>query len=244
MTYKILTVIAVLTLSFAVTTTAGHNKNSRSITPEIVESPEPNSLEEEISLTYQVFKDNNATVPALESFRNALVGYYKLSDQGLVKKEILTIIDFSLSSTKKRLWVLDMANNKVLIHSLVAHGRNTGGEFATKFSNKVNSLQSSLGFYITGETYYGGNGLSLYIDGMEEDFNSKARERYVVVHGADYANEDSIKKLGGRLGRSYGCPAVPRALTKELIETIKENSVLYIHSKDKIYARKSEMIKA
>ena len=136
-----------------------------------------------------------------------------------------------------------MKNHEVLIHSVVAHGKNTGGEYATRFSNKVNSLQSSLGFYLTAETYMGGNGYSLFIDGMEEEFNSKARERYVVIHGAGYANPESIKGLG-RLGRSYGCPAVPTALTNEFIDTIKERSVLYIHSNDKTYNEKSKMIRA
>src|SRR5690606_26307434 len=153
------------------------------------------------------------------------------------------IIDFSLSSTQKRLWVLDMTTQEVLMHSVVAHGKNTGGEFATKFSNTVNSLQSSLGFYITGETYMGGNGYSLFIDGMEEKFNSKASERYVVIHGAEYANPDVASRLG-RLGRSYGCPAVPTALTNEFIDTIKNKSVLYIHSTDENYDQNSEMIRA
>jgi hypothetical protein len=136
-----------------------------------------------------------------------------------------------------------MENNKVLFHSLVAHGQKTGGEFATKFSNKVNSHQSSLGFYVTGETYYGKNGLSMFIDGMEEKFNSKARDRYVVMHGANYANPEFINKLG-RLGRSYGCPAIPTALTQDVIDTIKGKSVLYIHSTDKTYLSESKMIQA
>ena len=109
---------------------------------------------------------------------------------------------------------------------------------ATKFSNTPNSLQSSLGFYVTAETYYGKNGLSLFIDGMEEEFNSKARERYVVIHGADYAKEDSIKRLG-RLGRSYGCPAVPTEVSIEIIELIKEGSALFIYHNSDDYIAKS-----
>lgn len=244
MIYKILTVVAFIAFSFAFTT-AELNKETKTATNIIPtpEAPATLSIEEEIVQLYDVFTAKNTTMPNLESFKNGLLGYYKLADQGLVEKELLTIIDFSLSSTQRRMWVLDMANQKVLINSVVSHGKNTGGEFATKFSNKVNSLQSSLGFYLTGETYIGGNGLSLFIDGMEEEFNSKARERYVVIHGAEYANEEVAQRMG-RLGRSYGCPAVPTALTKEFINTIKGKSVVYIHSNDKNYTANSTMIKA
>ncbi len=245
MTYKILTVITFLTFSFAFTTT----KNMETIAivedeVSIVENVKLElTVEEEIKQVYSEFVENNTSVPDLESFKNGMMGYYKLSDQNLFEKNILTIIDFTLSSTKKRMWVLDMTNNKVLFNTVVAHGKNTGGEFATKFSNKVNSLQSSLGFYITGETYFGKNGYSMFIDGMEKQFNSKARERYVVVHGADYANPSFINKLG-RLGRSYGCPALPTALNNEIIDVIKDKSVIYIHSADKSYLNNSDMIKA
>lgn len=246
MTHKLITVVAVLLFSFAFTTNSIVSENSEKVTSShsILEEPLPElSVEEEINQLYTLFSEKNTSMPNLQSFKNGMLGYYKLADQDLVKKEILTIIDFTLSSKQKRMWVLDMANNKVLLHSVVSHGKNTGGEFATNFSNTVNSLQSSLGFYVTGETYIGGNGLSLFIDGMEEEFNSKARERYVVIHGADYANPESISNRG-MLGRSYGCPAVPTALTKEFIDTIKGNSVLYIHSDDETYSKNSKMIRA
>lgn len=240
MTYKILTVIAFLTVFFAFTTTDGHNISEIST---INESFPEASLDEEITQLYDVFVENNPSVPNLTSFKNGMIGYYKLADKNLIDKQILTIIDFSLSSKKERMWVMDMSNNKILFHTVVSHGKNTGSEFATQFSNKKNSLQSSLGFFITGETYFGKNGLSLFIDGMEKQFNSNARERYVVIHGADYANPSSINSLG-RLGRSFGCPAVPRELTQQLIDVIKNKSVLYIHSEDKTYAENSEMIQA
>ena len=250
MTKKILTifaVIAVLFISYAFTSIDREKRSESSeitnILPEELATTTTTSVEEKINLLYSSFSENNEEVPSLESFKNGMMGYYKLADQNLIKKEILTIIDFSLSSKKKRMWIMDMAQNKVLFHTVVSHGQNTGGEFATKFSNTVNSLQSSLGFYITGETYIGKNGLSMFIDGMEEEFNSKARERYVVVHGADYANPEVIDNLG-RLGRSYGCPAVPTALTKEIINTIKDKSVMYIHSTDKNYNQNSKMIRA
>lgn len=251
MTLKIFTVIAVLFASFAFTSVESSNNTeaillSATTSENLISNNTSKyalTLEEEIHQLYSVFEENNTNVPNIASFRNAMIGYYKLEEQELVEKEILTIIDFNLSSTKKRMWILDMTNNKILYHTLVAHGKNTGNEFATQFSNTVNSLQSSLGFYITGETYFGGNGYSMFIDGMEEKFNSKARERYVVVHGADYANPESIKNLG-RLGRSYGCPALPTSVTKEIIDVIKDKSVLYIHSSNKNYLENSEMIKA
>ncbi|TVZ27360.1 L,D-transpeptidase-like protein [Gillisia sp. Hel_I_86] len=245
MTYKILTVITLLTFSFAFTTT--DSLESANIVDEpiaLLETTKVNlTVEEDINRVYTDFVENNTSVPDLESFKNGMMGYSKLSDENAFEKKILTIIDFTLSSTKKRMWVLDMTNNKVLFNTVVAHGKNTGSEFATKFSNKVNSLQSSLGFYVTGETYYGKNGYSMFIDGMEKQFNSKARERYVVVHGANYANPSFIKNLG-RLGRSYGCPALPTALNNDIIDVIKNKSVIYIHSADKTYLKNSEMIKA
>lgn len=245
MTYKILTVIAFLTIFFSFTTTDGHNKS------EIFASSEPLSEvsnisltpEEEITQLYDVFVENNSSVPNLESFKNGMMGYDKLDNKNLIDKQILTIIDFSLSSKKERMWVMDMSKNKILYHTVVSHGKNTGSEFATKFSNIKNSKQSSLGFFITGETYFGKNGLSLFIDGMEKQFNSNARERYVVIHGASYANPSAIKNLG-RLGRSYGCPALPTAISQEIIDLIKNKSVLYIYSDDKTYAKDSKMIQA
>ncbi|WP_034888978.1 murein L,D-transpeptidase catalytic domain family protein [Gillisia sp. Hel_I_29] len=248
MTYKILTVFAALATSFAFTTLDGHNNTNVTIPTTTLEtSPTAKSatltFDEKVNVMYNEFVENNTSVPNLESFKYGVMGYSKLEDKALIKKEILTIIDFTLSSTQKRMWVLDMKNHTVLFNTLVAHGKNTGGEFASKFSNKVNSLQSSLGFYVTGETYYGKNGLSMFIDGQEEKFNSNARDRYVVVHGADYATKDFIDRAG-RLGRSYGCPAVPAALTKDIIETIKDRSVMFIYSADNNYNSNSAMIKA
>jgi len=245
MTYKILTIIAFFTVFFSFTTTDGHNISKIFAISEPLSEVSNISLtpEEEITQLYDVFVENNSSVPNLESFRNGMIGYNKLADKNLIDKQILTIIDFSLSSKKERMWVMDMSKNKILYHTVVSHGKNTGSEFATKFSNIKNSKQSSLGFFITGETYFGKNGLSLFIDGMEKQFNSNARERYVVIHGANYANPSAIKNLG-RLGRSYGCPALPKAISQEIIDLIKNKSVLYIYSDDKTYAKNSKMIQA
>jgi hypothetical protein len=164
----------------------------------------------------------------LASFTKALKGFYKLKEKGLIKKDILTLIDFSLSSNVKRLWVIDLASKTILFQSLVAHGRNTGEEFANSFSNAANSLKSSLGFYTTGEVYNGKHGLSLRLDGLEKGINDNARNRGVVMHAADYVSNSFVKN-NKRLGRSQGCPAVPVGLSKEIISTIKDKSCLFIY---------------
>lgn len=181
-----------------------------------------------VASVYHNLNTNQFTMPEFEGFAEALKGYYRLKEQGMVKKEILTLIDFSLSSNTKRLWVIDLETNTILFHSLVAHGRNTGEEFATKFSNKASSFQSSLGFYATGEIYKGKHGLSLKLDGLEKGVNCNARSRAVVIHGADYVS-DSFIKGNKRLGRSQGCPALPNELTMPIINTIKNQSILFIY---------------
>ena len=200
-----------------------------------------NFAEDDIISLYETFVNQNATMPQLVSFSNAVKGYSKLKSEGKIANETLTIIDFSLSSKAKRLWVLDMTSHKVLFNTVVAHGRNTGGEFATKFSNTNNSNQSSLGFYITDNTYYGKNGLSLFLDGQEKDINDNVRKRYVVFHGAKYANPDFAKRQG-RLGRSLGCPAVPTAFNTAIIKTIKNKSCLFIYHPNKKYQETSRLI--
>ncbi len=163
-------------------------------------------------------------------FKKALIGYYNLKKTNLIspERQILTIIDFNLKSTQKRLWIVDLASNKVLFNTLVAHGRGSGGDMATSFSNLANSHQSSLGFYITSETYFGKHGLSMKLEGMDKGFNTNARDRAVVVHGADYVSQSFINKTG-RLGRSHGCPALPAELTKTIINTIKGQTCMFIN---------------
>jgi hypothetical protein len=163
-------------------------------------------------------------------FRKALVGYYNLKKTNLIspERQILTIIDFSLKSTQKRLWIVDLASNELLFNTLVAHGQGSGGNMATSFSNLPNSHQSSLGFYITSETYFGKHGFSMKLEGMDKGFNTNARDRAVVVHGADYVSQSFIDKTG-RLGRSHGCPALPAELSKTIINTIKGQTCMFIN---------------
>ncbi|WP_298648859.1 murein L,D-transpeptidase catalytic domain family protein, partial [uncultured Proteiniphilum sp.] len=141
-----------------------------------------------------------------------------------------------------RMYVLDMAKKEILFVSYVSHGRNSGENYATSFSNRDGSHQSSLGFYRTASTYKGGNGYSLQLDGLEKGINDKARQRAIVIHGADYCSENVIRSTG-RLGRSFGCPALPRELTKPIIDTIKEGSLLFIYADQPEYLATSEVLK-
>ncbi len=177
-----------------------------------------------------------------QAFDLALQGFQKLLLSGKIKNpDILTIVDFSQPSTTKRMYIIDLKNRKLLEHSLVSHGRNTGQLMATSFSNRPESFQSSLGFYVTSETYSGKHGLSLRLDGMEKDINDNARERAIVIHGADYASENFCKSTG-YLGRSYGCPAVPSNVSKAIINLLRDGSCLFIYFPDKNYRKNSSLI--
>jgi len=171
----------------------------------------------------------------LEVFNKAMVGYLNLVKAGEVqKKNILTIADFDKHSSQKRFWVIDLEARKILHQSLVAHGKNSGWDIAENFSNVLGSEMSSLGFYVTQDTYRGKHGLSLKLNGMDEDYNKNAYDRHVVVHGAEYVSEDFVKQHG-RLGRSQGCPALPMGDHRAIIQDIKEGSVLYLHASNEDY---------
>lgn len=173
--------------------------------------------------------------PSYKVFSAGMTGYNSILKEGkLQNRQYLTLIDFSLSSTSKRLWVIDLESMQVIHHSLVSHGKNTGSEYAVKFSNKPHSCMSSLGFYVTGITYTGKHGLSLYLEGIEKEINDNAKERAVVIHGANYASQKFIATYG-RLGRSLGCPALPTSNYKQIIDTIKGKSCLFIYYPDKNY---------
>jgi len=163
----------------------------------------------------------------------ALEAYEQAEEGGFVRRPVLTIIDYELPSFQQRLWVIDMKVGRVLYQEWVAHGmgrpRGSGGtmEEALTFSNEKGTLKSSLGLFITAETYFGRHGYSLKLDGLEEGVNDNARERLIVLHGAQYVSED---RADGRLiGRSWGCPAVRPGISKILIDAIKEGSVLWIY---------------
>lgn len=177
-----------------------------------------------------------------QAFDYAIKGFEKLKAAGKIKKDhLLTIVDFSQPSTSKRMYIIDVKNRKLLQQSLVSHGRNTGMLMANSFSNQPESNKSSLGFYVTSETYGGKHGLSLRLDGMEKNINDNARNRAIVVHGADYASE-SFCKSTGYLGRSQGCPALPNNVSAAIINTIRNGSCLFIYSADKGYSSTSKYI--
>lgn len=176
-----------------------------------------------------------------DAFKYGLKGYLKLLNEGKLNNiTYLTIIDMSSSANNKRLFIINMNTQQIEHKSLVAHGRNSGLEFATRFSNKTSSYQSSLGFYKTAETYIGKHGFSLRLDGLEFS-NSNARSRAIVMHSADYANENFVRK-NGRLGRSLGCPALPKKDYSTIIKKIKEGSCLFIYYPKKAYLLKSTLI--
>lgn len=162
----------------------------------------------------------------------SLQAYLKARHQGLDEKELLTIIDYSKPSTERRLWVLDLKKGKVLFNTWVSHGKNSGKVMATSFSNQPGSLKSSIGVFLTDTPYVGGNGYSLRLTGLEQGINDNAYRRDIVVHGAWYADPNTIAKYG-QIGRSWGCPAVSPKTAQPLINTIKDKTLIVAYYPDK-----------
>ena len=195
-----------------------------------------------ISTEYYAAWNLTATGLSFDAFNYAIKGYQYLQQKKLLgNSKVLTIVDFSKPSSQKRLYVLNMVNGEVLFNSLVAHGRNSGLAYATDFSNSESSHKTSLGFYITGITYNGGNGYSLKLQGCEKGINDNALDRAIVMHGADYANENFIQS-NGYLGRSYGCPAVPQKISKKIIDVIKNGSCMFLYHPTKKYTGVSKIL--
>ncbi|WP_299290350.1 murein L,D-transpeptidase catalytic domain family protein [uncultured Mucilaginibacter sp.] len=172
-------------------------------------------------------------------FAKAVTGFYNLKNTTNLNdhNSIITIVDFTKSSCAKRMWIIDLQSGSLLLNTWVAHGQGSGDDMPNQFSNIDSSHQSSLGFYLTGEIYTGKHGRSLRLDGLDANFNTNARQRDIVIHGADYVSEQTIKNLG-RLGRSFGCPAVAPELTQTIINLIKDKTVLYINGSDNRYSSK------
>jgi hypothetical protein len=239
MIYKIYPLLVFLLLSFG--KDSNNTTEVKKATVKTIAKVKTLTVDSKIESIYNTLNPNHFSLPELRTFSEALKGFYLLKERGVIQKDILTLIDFSLSSNTKRLWVIDLATNTVLFNSLVAHGRNTGDEFASNFSNANSSFKSSLGFYATGEIYQGKHGTSLRLDGLENGVNDNARERGVVMHGADYVSESFIRN-NKRLGRSQGCPAIPMEMTKEIIEIIKNKSLLYIYHPSRSFAMEERLI--
>lgn len=178
-----------------------------------------------------------------EAFEYGMRGFQQLLAKGRLKNDsVITIVDFSLPSTQKRLFVIDIKNSRLLFNTLVSHGRNSGKLKATSFSNKLSSYKTSLGFYVTDNTYMGEHGLSLRLQGVEKGINDNAFHRAIVMHGADYVNEDLIDSQG-YIGRSLGCPAIPLPVHREVISAISNGACLFLYSPNKVYISRSKILK-
>src|SRR5262245_13435988 len=193
------------------------------------------------SIRTQVPIATNTVWPRQEVMDLAMRAYRCGRDAGAFDGSLLTVIDYSLPSTEKRLWVLDVARNRVLFHELVAHGEGSGENYAVEFSNEPGSRQSSIGVFRTEDIYRGGNGYSLRLSGLEPGVNDLAMERRIVMHGAPYVSERAVNALG-RLGRSWGCPALPSGATRRVIERIKGGSAVFAYYPDTRWLRTSRFL--
>ena len=177
---------------------------------------------------------------SINALELAVKGYLQLKETGLLNKPLLSIVDLSQSSRDKRFYLLDIEHKKLLENTYVAHGRNSGEDMATDFSNDLNSEKSSLGFYVTKEIYKGKHGMSLKIEGLEQGFNDNAENRSIVVHGANYVNAGRVQS--NYMGRSQGCPALPTTEYKKVINVIKNGSALFIYSENPNYLNNSKVL--
>lgn len=240
----LLGLVYLVTTSFYLAKIEMKNPEKKTVTKEVKLSPKKNfSSESQAEEVYKNLRFEDETL-SFEVFEKAFLGFQNLKKSGKLdaSSHLLSVCDFSLSSCKKRLWVLDLDEKKVLFNSLVAHGKGTGEEFATSFSNTEDSHQSSLGFYITEQTYNGDNGYSLRLFGMDRGYNDAALARCIVMHGANYVSEDFIKSQK-RIGRSWGCPAIPRELAQPIINTIKNGTCLFVYYPDQNYMASSQWLK-
>jgi hypothetical protein len=197
-------------------------------------------VESYISNLYKQIDFSKYAPLSYEVFDKAFHGYLNLLNSGKISREkgIISICDFSMPSSENRLWIIDLIKRKVLFNTYVAHGQGSGDDMATSFSNSMNSHKSSLGFYVTGDIYDGEHGTSLRLQGMDEGFNDAAYDRGIVVHGADYVCNKFVTN-NQRLGRSWGCPAVPAKLSGRIIDAIKDSTCLFIYSPESRYLESS-----
>ena len=239
----IIITIAISAISFSFVNTKGSaNANTSDTTVAVVtEALDSNaaalaqirdSLFNELGL-----EEKGLSILALEL---AVKGYLELKETGLLQNPLLSIVDLSQSSRDKRFYLIDIEHRKLLENTYVAHGRNSGEDIATAFSNDIGSEKSSLGFYLTKEIYKGKHGLSLKIEGLEQGFNDNAENRSIVVHGANYVN--AVRVQSNYMGRSQGCPALPTNEYKKIINEIKNGSALFIYSDNANYLNNSEVL--
>jgi len=209
---------------------------SRSYRTTSISPPDQETLQA-IRATHQALGAGDA--PSFAVFEQAMLGFDSIPN--LPHRDVIAIADFSLPATEKRFFVIDLVKPQVLYHCHVTHGKNSGGNMATDFSNVPESRKSCLGFFVTAETYSGNHGYSLRIDGIEQDINHNARKRAIVIHPASYATQAFVRK-NGRLGRSWGCPALPPHLSKGIINTIANGRCLFIYADDEGYRKRSKYV--
>lgn len=179
--------------------------------------------------------------PRREVFDLALQAYQCGSRLGYFRRPLLTVIDYSLPSTEKRLWVIDLRRKRVLFNELVAHGRNSGDAYAVAFSNRDGSKQSSLGLFRADEPYEGGHGWALHLTGLEPGVNDRAETRRIVMHGARYVSPEHIAHFG-QLGRSWGCPALPEGVHERIIDRIRGGSAVFAYYPDSAWISNSRFL--
>jgi len=230
--------VSLVSVSFT-NATNPNNKNEAAITS----MTDSSANDAEVALSTMLYEDLQLDEVglSLETVAYAVNGYQKLEEKGQVKSPYLTIVDFSQSSRKKRFYIIDMQNQKLVWNTFVSHGKNSGVDMATRFSNAVGSEASSLGFYVTKGTYVGKHGLSLRISGKEDGFNDNAEARAVVVHGADYVNPGRVNSA--YMGRSQGCPALPMSEYAAVINIIKGGSVMFLYAPKDNYLKNSQLIR-
>lgn len=237
---RIMLSVLMVVIAVAVSLSFVPAKKSNIVTSKVVKAVAVNTINKYACL-YDSLHLNVAGL-SKEAFNSAVTGYTYLLTQGKIKNEgILSIVDFTRPSSMKRLFVIDLKKAAVLFNTYVSHGRNSGNEMASTFSNDANSFKSSLGFYITGDTYKGKHGYSLKLEGEEHGINDNAFNRGIVMHCATYVTESFIK-MRGYIGRSQGCPAVPPNMYKPIIEKIKDGSCLFMYSPDKYYMSHSAIL--
>ena len=198
------------------------------------DSPPRVILEDFASYSKEVYESLEDSDLNFEAFETALKGFVKLQLENQIENTTyLTVIDMSRSANEHRFFLINLAERRIELKSVVAHGRNSGGEYARHFSNKEGSFKTSLGFYRTAETYHGKHGLSLRLDGLESS-NDNARDRAIVIHAADYVSQEFIETYG-RLGRSLGCPSLSREDFDQVVHKIKNGTLLFIYYPEENY---------
>lgn len=237
--FAILTaIVSLISFSFV-----GAEKNTNFFAPKKIGVMAADSLFAKLSLKEKIYDSLHLQQAGLSksAFEYAVKGYQKLVDSGLVKNpRYLTLVDLSQSSRNKRFYILDMKNEQLAWNTYVAHGKKSGIDMAENFSNNFNSNESSLGFYLTQTTYSGKHGLSLRMNGLEKGFNDHAEARGVVVHGASYVNASRVNS--DYMGRSQGCPALPENEYAQVINIIKEGSVLFVYHPTEDYLQSSTLL--